>query len=267
MATIHLLMITYNRPDYTRLAVAGLLADPTEEFSLTVWDNGSAASLVEFLKSLDDPRIEQVIAHPSNAGQGVPFNEVFSRSKADLIGKVDNDCVVTAGWTRPLSEVHEEFDQVGLLGCWQYFEADLDMARAAHKVIELGRHRVLQHPWIGGSGFLMKRQHFEAFGPCPDLVSKLGFAVTLGGFTNGWYIPPLFQDHLDDALNEPLSAGPVEGVPGHQIRGSDAHRRALRWRAEMLRNIHDDPFEASYYVSLQGRARQRLRRRLLRRLA
>lgn len=39
--TIDLVFITYNRLDYTKLALASVLADPREDFSLTIWDNAS----------------------------------------------------------------------------------------------------------------------------------------------------------------------------------------------------------------------------------
>jgi len=48
--TIDLVFITYNRLDYTKLALASVLADPTEEFSLTIWDNASTDGTVEYIK-------------------------------------------------------------------------------------------------------------------------------------------------------------------------------------------------------------------------
>jgi hypothetical protein len=54
--------------------------------------------------------------------------------------------------------------------------------------------------WLGGSGYLMKRA-------CVDVVGLLGadkgftntcFAIARRGWTNGWYVPWLFQDHMDD---------------------------------------------------------------------
>ena len=48
---IHLVFITYNRLHYTKLALASVLADPGEEFSLTIWDNASTDGTVEYLKN------------------------------------------------------------------------------------------------------------------------------------------------------------------------------------------------------------------------
>ena len=48
--TIDLIFIAFNLLDYTKLALDSLLADPTEEFSLTIWDNASIYGMVEYLK-------------------------------------------------------------------------------------------------------------------------------------------------------------------------------------------------------------------------
>jgi GT2 family glycosyltransferase len=38
---IDLVFINYNRLAYIKFALPALLADPVEEFYLTIWDNGS----------------------------------------------------------------------------------------------------------------------------------------------------------------------------------------------------------------------------------
>jgi len=45
--TIDLVFVTHNRLEYTKLALASVLADPSEEFSLTIWDNASTDGTVE----------------------------------------------------------------------------------------------------------------------------------------------------------------------------------------------------------------------------
>lgn len=67
---IVLVFITFNRLEYTKLALASVLADPTEEFSLTIWDNGSTDGTVEYLKNeVNDPRIADIILSRENVGQ------------------------------------------------------------------------------------------------------------------------------------------------------------------------------------------------------
>jgi len=96
---IHLIMLTYNRLDYTKLALRRLLSDPKEEFALTIWDNASTDGTQQFLKTVNDPRIVDIIFSQTNKGQTYVTNKIWSESSAELVGKVDNDCFVTPGWT------------------------------------------------------------------------------------------------------------------------------------------------------------------------
>ena len=100
---IDLVFITYNRLEYTKLALASVLADPTEDFRLTIWDNASTDGTVEYLKNeVSDHRISDIVLSKENVGQIVAVNEIWGKSKADLLGKLDNDCLMTPGWTRIL---------------------------------------------------------------------------------------------------------------------------------------------------------------------
>ncbi|MBN2182933.1 MAG: glycosyltransferase, partial [Sedimentisphaerales bacterium] len=97
---IDLVFITFNRLEYTSKSLSSLLADPTEDFSLTIWDNASTDGTIEYIKNeVNDPRITDVIFSKKNIGQTQAVNQIWSNSKADLIGKLDNDCIMTPGWT------------------------------------------------------------------------------------------------------------------------------------------------------------------------
>ena len=98
---IDLVFITYNRLNYTKLALSSILADHAEEFRLTIWDNASDDDVVEYLKSeVSDKRIVDIHFSKNNVGQTKAVNQVWASSKADLVGKLDNDCIVTPGWTK-----------------------------------------------------------------------------------------------------------------------------------------------------------------------
>jgi len=125
--TIDLLFITYNRLKYTKLALASVLADPSEEFSLTIWDNASTDGTVEYLKNeVSDPRIKDIVFSRENVGQLAAVNEIWSQSKADLLGKLDNDCLVTPGWTKILAKAHADIPTLGVVACWHFPREDFD---------------------------------------------------------------------------------------------------------------------------------------------
>jgi GT2 family glycosyltransferase len=198
--TIHLAFITYNRLDYTKLALASVLADPTEEFSLTIWDNASTDGTVEYLKKeVNDPRISDVIFFKENIGQTAAVNKIWSNSKADLLGKLDNDCLITPGWTRILARAHRDIPKLGVVACWHFRPEDFDYERAKHKIQTFGKHQILRHPWTCGTGLLFKRETFERFGPMQGKgTTDYWLRMALAGYVNGYYYPLVCQEHMDD---------------------------------------------------------------------
>src|ERR1035438_6520742 len=85
---IDLAFITHNRLDYTKLALASVLADPQEQFSLTLWDNASTDGTARYLENeVRDPRIKEVVLSKKNVGQIAAVNEVWGRSCGDLVGR------------------------------------------------------------------------------------------------------------------------------------------------------------------------------------
>ncbi len=215
--TIDLAFITYERLDYTKLALASVLADPTEAFSLTIWDNASTDGTVEYLKNeVNDPRIADIVFSKENIGQTAAVNEVWARSKADLLGKLDNDCILTPGWTRTLAQAHRDIEQLGVLACWHFFEEDFDHERARHKIQTFGRHQIFRHPWTCGTGLLIKRRDFEEFGPIQEkATTQYWLKMAAAGRINGFYYPLIYQEHMDDPKSQYSKVRTDDGLRQH----------------------------------------------------
>jgi glycosyltransferase involved in cell wall biosynthesis len=269
-ATVHLVMMTFNRLEYTREALPALLRDPQEPFALTLWDNGSTDGTREYLQTVRDPRIVDLVFSEENRGQTWVTNKIWSESDADLVGKVDNDCVVTPGWTRTLARAHADLPELGVVGCWHFFEDDFDYERARHKIQRFGAHQILRHPWIDGSALLVKRRVFLENGPCGEQEYLSGFwkRLALKGYVNGFYYPLILQDHLDDPLHPRCLIREEGAFDRHRAitQGLKAGRYAdpegrIRWRQEIVRNLLDDPWDPRAYVGWRDRWR-RWRRRL-----
>jgi GT2 family glycosyltransferase len=261
--TIHLVFITYNRLDYTKLALASVLADPAEEFSLTIWDNGSTDGTVGYLKNeVSDPRIAEIIFSRENVGQTAAVNEIWGRSKADLLGKLDNDCIVTPGWTRILAQAHADIPELGVVACWHLRPDEFDYERAKHKIQTFGKHQVFRHPWTCGTGLLVKRDTFERLGPMGgNTTTQYWLRMASAGYINGYYYPLVYQEHMDYPWSEHYGfAGRFEeGLEinatskSHGIRSVDDTKA---WHQLVLKNILDDPWEAKYYSGWRGRLRR-----------
>jgi GT2 family glycosyltransferase len=262
---IHLAFITYNRLEYTRKSLASVLADPTEDFSLTIWDNASTDGTAEFLRdSVRDPRIIRLELSKRNVGQINAVNEIWSSSDAELLGKLDNDCLLTPGWTHVLAKAHRDIPKLGIVACWHYFESDFDYKRARHKIQTLGSHHILRHPWTCGTGFLIKRSTYQELGPIEGSATT-GYWIKMAqrGYVNGYYYPLVFQEHMDDPksrhchLNDEKSFQAMKGITVllehpkvHDVKGLWA------WREEILANLLDEPWDVRHYVGLRNRVRK-----------
>jgi len=260
-----LVFVTYNRLDYTRRSLASILTDPTEEFSLTIWDNASTDGTVEYLKNeVRDRRIKKIVYSSTNIGQIYAVNSIWSESKADLLGKLDNDCIMTPGWTRILAKAHEDIPNLGMVACFHFFESDFDLKRAQHKIHTFGRHRILRHPWTCGTGFLFKRSVYQGLGPIDgNATTHYWIKMAQRGYINGFYYPLVFQEHMDDPksqycrLKDHAAFEAAKGVTVTLEHPKVQDFNGLYWwREEVLSNLLDDPWDVRQYVGWRDRFRR-----------
>lgn len=263
--SIDLILLTYNRLEYTKLTLGTILADPTEEFSLTIWDNGSTDGTVDYLKgSVRDPRIREIVYSPTNVGQLAACNTVFSKSKADLLGKLDNDCLLTPGWTRPLSAAHRDIPKLGVVACWHFFPEDFDHEKARAKIQRFGEHQLLRHPWTCGTGLLFKRSTYQQLGPLTGrATTEYWIRMAEAGFINGFYYPPVWQEHMDDVRSKHYQPKPSAHPPGSPAALEEArlHREEyLRFHQGIIDNLLTGPIDPkAYQPSLLKRAARRVK--------
>ena len=266
---IDLIFITHNRLKYTKLALEGLLADPTEEFSLTIWDNASSNGMRDYLSSVEDSRISRKVFSRENLGLRGPINDLFSNSSADLVGIIPDDYLVTPGWTRPIAEAHADVPLFGAIFCWHLGRDCFDLTRAQHKIQKFDRHSILRHPWSGGGAGLVK---LRAVKECGLLKSSntVGYwrLMAQKGYLNGFYYPLIHVENMDypwsehyafsDRLQEGLKMSVTSGG-----RGIRTLEESKAWHQVVLGNILDDPWDVKYYFGWRRKLRrgmQRIRR-------
>jgi len=262
---IELVFITYNRLDYTRLSLASVLSDPTEQFMLTIWDNASTDGTVEYLKNnVSDSRIKDIILSKENIGQTAAVNKVWGKSNAELLGKLDNDCLVTPGWTRALSKAQHDIDNLGVVACWPFFSHDFSYQKAMHKIQKFGDHRILRHPWTCGTGLLIKNETYRKCGPIENrATTQYWLKVARAGYVNGFYFPLILQEHMDDPMskycrsNNEISFAQARKVT-FGMQSGNYHDWAGRfdWRKEILRNLLEDPYDVQYYAGWRAKWRR-----------
>ena len=199
---IDILMITYNRAEYTRLALTRLLETCDEQMRVWIWHNGMHAETLAIAKEFSThPRVYKFHHSEQNTRLTTPTNWLWKEGDAPFVCKVDDDCLMPDGWAQKLIKAHEDVPAFGVIGCWRFEEEDFVPELATRKIKEFpGGHRILQNYWVEGSGYLMKHACIEKSGICKPEQSFSQYCIQLAlmGFVNGWYYPFLRQEHMDD---------------------------------------------------------------------
>lgn len=264
---VDILMITHNRPEYTRLSLKRLLDTCNDNSRVWVWHNGTHEDTLEVVKSMQGhPNFHRFYHSIENKKLIDPTNWLWSNAKGDYLSKVDDDCLLPYGWLETLQKAHEDNPQFGVISCWHFFEEDFVPELANKKINTFsGGHQVMQNCWVGGSGYMMRKECVNTAGALSISDSFTRFCIRLArkGFVNGWYYPFLYQEHFDDprskhsriktdadiSLYAPLSAirNGVTTVHGWQTRLKNSARL-----------VQKAPYDPKYYSGWRKKTHQML---------
>ena len=162
---IPIMMITWNRFEYTKQAIKAILENTKHPFILWIWDNGSTDGTIQYLKDIEDKRI-QVIFSTKNVGLVPPMNEFFKwYPKVEYIAKVDNDTIVPKGWLTKLKRVMDNLPLFVIqsdhyLGLPYKLKNNQQFYDELEK-IEFEGENLYLFPHVGGSGILIRRKHMD----------------------------------------------------------------------------------------------------------
>lgn len=202
----HILMITWNRLEFTKTALWALLNQNYQDYKITVWDNGSADGTPEFLKKLADKYDKvEIMLKEKNCKLDHPVNEVFSKSDAEYIGKVDNDTLVPFDWLERIINSIESvnFGLSGVMSGFHFDEKDIVDLRLYDLDGGL-RDFIWRKPHTGGCSFLMLKEVYDKFGPIEGGYDSLSsFTVWQhklhrNGYINGYPYPFIKVENLQD---------------------------------------------------------------------
>lgn len=201
-ATADILMITHSRPHYTSLSLRRLLDTCDERTRIWLWHNGTDEATLAVVRPLaSHPRVHAFHHSEANVRLREPTNWLWQNATGDLLGKVDDDCLVPHGWIQTLRLAHADEQRFGIVACWHFDEGDFDPALSGRKIREFrGGHRLVMNVWLGGSGYLMKSACVKRLGLLKSQQSFTDYCgrVAASGWVNGWYYPLLYQEHMDD---------------------------------------------------------------------
>ena len=162
---IPIMMITWNRLAYTKQAIKALLKNTKHPFVLWIWDNNSIDGTAEYLRSLDDDRI-QIIFSVENVGLVPPMNEFFRWYKdSEYVSKVDNDTIVPVGWLTKLKNVMDKLPLFVIqsdhyLGL-PYKLRDNQQFYDYLERLEFEGENLYLFPHVSGTGILIRAKHMD----------------------------------------------------------------------------------------------------------
>ena len=218
----HILYITFNRLYYTEKTLPVLLDSCDYPFMVRIVDNGSTDGTVEYLKSLNHSRIEQIIYNKKNRGLIKPTKDFWKESNAELVGKIDNDILVPKNWVKKLIDAHLKIPQLGVCGYCHFRKEDYNKVVVSQKVEGINGVYIRRQPWIGGN-YLIKSHHiknipgytqswkflkkriFHGFTKYQKKLSKEGL---IHGYLCDKKKNLLLWEHIDDPRNEHYQLNP-----------------------------------------------------------
>jgi len=243
---VDLLLITHNRLHYLRKTLTHLLKDPSE-FHIHWWDNASDPELVDWVESLNEPRIVRTHQASENVGQLEPTRWFLQHAKGDVAGKIDDDVLLPAGWTEPLAEIVRSEARAGLMACWIFMPEDYRERWARRRVIRLGPYEVLRNVRVQGQSFLARVDLLRHYATSiTDGLPVDQIRMTSDGLVNGFPMPILFGHNMDDPRSEhcaPVStdADSPSGLTARNLRFQTSERYA-EWIAADARERQLLPF-------------------------
>lgn len=205
------LLITYNRIEYTKHCLEALLDVDYPELEIVIWDNHSTDGTQKYLEE-ETHGIANLSLHFSNTNDGVvrPMNEVWSSHRsANILAKLDNDTRVPTDWLKRLVPSHLASEKLGVLSGFHFREEGEKIAKKTD-IVTVGNRQVLKQMFVGGCAITIRRELFEKFAPIPEArPSQNGpfldsgwtqFQQRLGdaGYWNGYPWPAVHVDHMED---------------------------------------------------------------------
>jgi predicted O-linked N-acetylglucosamine transferase (SPINDLY family)/glycosyltransferase involved in cell wall biosynthesis len=210
-------IVTFNRLEFTRQAIASIVKHTSYPHTITVVDNGSSDGTHEYLNELKKAGIiKNLILLESNIGVAKASNIAWKQEQnSSHYLKYDNDIVVQKNnWLSNLVSIIDSIPEIGVIGY------NFEQASYPIRVINNYHLRVKEEGNIGGACFLIpKRTHnllgywCEEYGLYGFEDCDYSFRVQLSGLLNAYM--------EDENIGIHLPAGRAPIVNGTTWQSSD----------------------------------------------
>ncbi|MBL7645461.1 MAG: glycosyltransferase family 2 protein [Candidatus Hydrogenedentes bacterium] len=203
---VDILMVTYDRAEYTRITLNQLLDTSTEGTRIWIWHNGNHQPTLNVVRSyLDHPRLFRF--HHSNENKKLrePTNWFLTEAEGPYLAKVDDDLLMPAGWIQRIVSAYQANPDVGVLGTWPFMAEDIRPELAERKVVPLqGGDSMMLNCWVGGNGVVVKKELVKKIGLIRKKESfpRWMMRACAKGYNVGWLYPFIVCENLDDPRSE-----------------------------------------------------------------
>jgi glycosyltransferase involved in cell wall biosynthesis len=169
---IEIIFLTFNRLESNKVTLPAMLnSDPDIDYGVHIHDNNSTDGTVEWLKSFEHPKILSKTFSPTNLGIAPVTNKFWQTSKAEFIGKVDNDLIVPPGWMKEvLSRLeHAQKDKMGPVTLYHWIdEWSKDLVTANVPIFTTSNGSKIVRSSHTGGNYLMHRYLIDKWGLVPE---------------------------------------------------------------------------------------------------
>jgi len=205
---IDLVMLSYNRWEYTMMTLESLLHTPAgidwSHVNFVILDNASADGAVDRIRSFmvrNPDVVTKLKVRKRNAGVVGGFEDFrFTLTTgAPFIGKIDNDSIFTHGWLGKMLNALTTCPKLGVVGA--------QSPGLGHSILDPKGRTAVKRNGMGyfpakfvGGRFLARR---EVFGPKRmrgrnKLFGWGDYQKRIKGWKVGWCYPPAIIDHVGD---------------------------------------------------------------------
>lgn len=249
---VDLLLITWNRREYVEKMLPTVFDDPSD-FRVYCWDNGSKDGTADLIRSIDDPRLVKRHFNPENVGQYEPCMWFFETATSDVLGKIDDDIMLPAGWIERFAPMIRKEPRFGMLNCWIFMPEDWDETLAEHNIVEVAGERVFRCVSTAGHSFLARREHLLRYKVKMGQGYSHGLPVerimmSINGLVSGYPLPLLYAHNMDDPrspMNVKTKTGSLRADSAQTARnfGFESAEAYAEWIAAEACNRQKVPFD------------------------
>ena len=182
MSKYSIILPVYNGGEYVKQCISSICNQTLQDFNLLILDNNSTDGTVEWIKSLNEPRIS-VYTSQTNLGITGNWARVKDVTKNEFITLIGHDDILCPNYLADMSTLIAEHPKASLYQChFEFIDADGNRMRKCKPMAEkqMG-HEFLQAQFMHsldstGTGYMMRSADFDMLGGMPIEYPNLIFA-------------------------------------------------------------------------------------------